>query len=62
MTSVVRASNYEWGRLLWLLYDRAYVLQEAWEWEVGAYRAALGGRARLAPADMRGGRQLNPTP
>ena len=29
---VPKASNYEWDRLIWILYDKDYVMQEAWEW------------------------------
>jgi hypothetical protein len=32
VTLVGKASNYDWDRLIWLLYDRYFVLQEAWEW------------------------------
>jgi hypothetical protein len=60
VTKVGQPSNYDWDRLLWLLYDRFYVLQEAWEWDVEAYRAAFGSRSRVAPADMRLGRRLFP--
>ena len=59
VTLVGKASNYEWDRLIWMLYDRHYVLQEAWEWTVEEYRAAFHEKPRLAPADMRGGRCLH---
>lgn len=58
VTLVASAKNFDWDRLLWLLYDRAYVLQEAWEWQVAAYRAAFETRKRLSPVDMRQGRRL----
>ena len=58
VTLVGKASNYDWDRLVWMLYDRFYVLQEAWEWEMERYRVAFDARSRLAPADMRKGRQL----
>lgn len=58
VTLVGKASNYEWDRLIWLLYDRYFVLQEAWQWEVGWYRAEFHERNRLAPADMRKGKCL----
>ncbi len=58
VTLVGKASNYEWDRLIWLLYDRYFVLQEAWEWEVGQYRTEFHERSRLAPADMRKGKRL----
>lgn len=58
VTLVSKASNYEWDRLIWILYDRDYQLQEAWEWDVGDYRLAFDAKARLSPADMRRGRTL----
>jgi hypothetical protein len=58
VTLVGKASNYYWDRLIWILYDRYFVLQEAWEWEVGQYRLEFHARNRLAPADMRRGKRL----
>ena len=58
VTLVSKARNYEWDRLIWLLYDKEYVLQEAWEWTETDYRKAFNGQKRLAPKDMRGGRRL----
>jgi hypothetical protein len=58
VTLVTKASNYEWDRLVWLLYDRFYALQEAWEWPVDQYRAAFHEKPRLSPADMRKGHCL----
>jgi hypothetical protein len=58
VTKVGKASNYDWDRLLWLLYDRHYVLQEAWEWEVDAYRSAFEQKVHVRPPDMRRGRRL----
>jgi hypothetical protein len=61
VTLVSKARNYEWDRLIWILYDRHYDLQEAWEWDVRDYRAAFDERGQLRPPDMRHGRQLHPT-
>ena len=41
VTKVGKASNYEWDRLIWLLYDRHYVLQEAWEWACSAQAGSI---------------------
>jgi len=66
VTLVARAHNYDWDKLIWILYDRKYELQEAWEWNVGDYRKAFESRSRLGPRDMRGagGHRLfsNPNP
>ena len=31
VTMVPKASNYEWDKLIWILYNKNYVIQEAWE-------------------------------
>ena len=31
----------DWDFLIWILYDRLYRVQEAWLWEVAAYRASV---------------------
>jgi hypothetical protein len=58
VTLVGKASNYEWDCLIWMLYDKAYVLQEAWEWTAEEYQREFDAKRRLAPADMRRGRAL----
>jgi hypothetical protein len=60
VTKVAKAGNYDWDKLVWLLYDRAYVLQEAWEWDAAAYRNAFHDQAHVRPPDMRRGRRLFP--
>ena len=30
VTMVPKATNYEWDKLIWILYDKNYVMQEAW--------------------------------
>src|SRR5262245_54644483 len=34
VTLVAKAKNYDWDRLIWLRYDRAFVIIEAWQWTV----------------------------
>lgn len=58
VTLVGKATNYDWDVLIWILYDKRYVLQEAWEWEVNAYRTAFQTRSRLSPVDLRLGKRL----
>lgn len=60
VTKVAKASNYEWDKLVWLLYDRLYVLQEAWEWDVAEYRLAFHDTIHVRPPDMRRGRRIFP--
>ncbi len=58
VTLVPKSKNYEWDFLIWLLYDPQYQIQEAWLWEVGAYKAAFDSVKRLSPSHYRKGKRL----
>ncbi len=58
VTLVAKARNYEWDRLVWILYDREFRMQEAWLWTVDEYRTAFDHVNRLSPDHMRRGRSL----
>ncbi|CUS35464.1 conserved hypothetical protein [Candidatus Nitrospira nitrosa] len=58
VTLVPKAKNYEWDFLIWILYDQQYQIQEAWLWEVSAYKAAFDSIKRLAPSQYRKGKRL----
>jgi hypothetical protein len=58
VTLVAKATNYDWDRLIWILYDTRYVVSEAWEWDVARYREEFDAVRRLSPRDMRRGRRL----
>ena len=58
VTMVPKAANYEWDRLIWILYDKNYVIQEAWEWGVEEYKDAFDAIKRLYPDHYRKGRCL----
>lgn len=60
VTLVAKATNYEWDRLIWILYDREYNLQEAWQWDVEKYEQTFDAKKRISPKDMRGGIQIFP--
>ena len=59
VTMVPKATNYEWDKLIWILYDKNYVMQEAWEWCVKDYQAAFDGIKRLSPSHDRTGKCLD---
>ena len=40
VTKVPKATNYLWDKLIWILYDQHYVMQEAWEWDVENYKSS----------------------
>lgn len=58
VTMVPKASNYEWDRLIWILYDKDYIMQEAWEWYMKDYKMAFENKKRLSPEDYRKGHCL----
>ncbi len=59
VTLVGKAKNYNWDKLVWILYDQNYSLLEAWAWTVDEYRLRFESVKRLRPADMRQGRRLH---
>lgn len=58
ITNVPSARNYDWDYLVWVSYDTGYEIQEAWMWDVAAYRAAFEHVKRLSPTDLRKGQPL----
>ena len=58
VTLVSLKRKFEWDKLIWLLYSREYVLQEAWEFTVDEYKGRFTQSTRLSPDDMRLGRCL----
>ena len=58
VTLVPKAKNFDWDRLIWILYDRNYAMVEAWEWPVETYRSSFESVNRLSPKLMRQGRKL----
>ena len=60
VTLVGKPNNYEWDKLIWILYDREYVIQEAWQWDVQEHRSQFETKKRLSPVDMRRGVRLYP--
>jgi hypothetical protein len=58
ITWLPKATNYDWDRLIWLMYDREFRLLEAWEWTVENYQRELDAVKRLSPAHMRAGGDL----
>lgn len=58
VTWVPKATNYDWDYLVWVLYNQAYEIQEAWLWEVSAYKAAFDTVKRLSPSHYRKGTKL----
>ena len=60
VTLVPKPKNYDWDRLIWILYNVDYEIEEAWLWERDQYRRAFRDKNRLSPDDYRQGRKLTP--
>jgi hypothetical protein len=58
ITMVPKVQNYDWDKLIWVLYDKWYVMLEAWEWDVVAYKQAFYEMKRLSPGHYRQGKCL----
>ena len=58
VTRCPKASNYEWDKLIWILYDKYYIMLEAWEWDVIDYKSAFDCKKRISPDDYRKGKCL----
>lgn len=58
ITMVPKATNYDWDKLVWVMYDSAYTVLEVWEWDVGLYKEAFDSIKRLSPAHYRKGKCL----
>ena len=60
VTMVSKVKNYDWDKLIWILYDEKYNMQEAWIWDKKDYKVAFENKNRLSPNDMRKGMCLYP--
>tara|TARA_R110002072_G_scaffold301897_1_gene482784 strand:+ start:5374 stop:5796 length:423 start_codon:yes stop_codon:yes gene_type:complete len=58
ITMVPKAANYDWDKLIWVMYDKNYVIQEAWLWNVEDYQKAFDHIKRLSPDHYRAGECL----
>lgn len=62
VTLVAKATNLEWDRLIWLLYNTDYTLAEAWMWEVEDYEREITPLTYSRPNHLRAGHDLLATP
>jgi len=58
VTLVGKSSNFDWDKLVWILYDREYKIEEAWEFTRDEYRKLFESKNRISPEDMRLGSRL----
>jgi hypothetical protein len=58
VTLVGKATTFDWDKLVWILYDREYKMQEAYEFTSDKYIKSFKSKKRLSPEDMRQGTRL----
>jgi hypothetical protein len=58
ITKVPGVTNYDWEKLVWISYNPQFEIQEAWVWDVDAYRGAFSHIKRLSPNHLRQGTTL----
>ena len=60
VTLVGKPTNYNWDKLVWILYDSRYNIEESWEFPRNNYRKLFESKKRISPDDMRKGTKLYP--
>ena len=58
VTLVPKPKNYEWDYLIWILYNKGYEIEEAWQWDVTSFKQTFHQKKRLSPSDYRSGTRL----
>lgn len=53
-----KEGKYLWDFLIWILYDKNYDIEEAWEWDASEYGKQFDSKKTLRPEDMRKGKKL----
>ena len=52
VTLVGKATGFDWNKLVWVLYDREYNIEEAWEFTRNKYRESFESKKRISPSIM----------
>jgi hypothetical protein len=58
VTLVSKAKNFNWHKLIWILYDSEYHIIEAYEFTREQYKKLFATKKRLSPNDMRKGKRI----
>ncbi|GJQ61178.1 MAG: hypothetical protein SCALA702_02310 [Melioribacteraceae bacterium] len=58
VSRVPKAANYYWDKLIWVLYNKFFEIQEVWEWDVHEYKDNFDKINRLTPQMYRNGKCL----
>lgn len=58
VTLVAKCTNFDWDKLIWILYNEQYKPVEAYEFGCEDYKKLFAAKKRLSPNDMRKGVKL----
>ena len=58
VTLTAKPKNYDFDVLIWLLYDKSYMIQEAWRFTVEEYRLRFAQQTYVRPIHMRTGLRI----
>jgi hypothetical protein len=53
-----KPTNYDWDYLIWIRYNKLFVIEEVWRWNVVAYKEYFHQRDSMTLNDMRLGENL----
>ena len=60
VTKVPNVTNYDFDKYIWILYNKEYEIQEAWEWDVKDFKTTFKLGKRISPEEIRAGKPLYP--
>lgn len=60
VTRLPTVSNYDFDKFIWILYNKEYEIQEAWEWDINDFKANFVLKQIIKPKEIRAGKPLFP--
>jgi len=58
VTITAKAKNYDFDKLIWILYNQEFVIQEAYEWNVNEYKEKCEFLKQVRPVHLRQGKRV----
>lgn len=60
VTLIPKAKNYEWDKIIWILYDEKYIIQYAYIWDCNQYKRKFKNKETIRPKDIAMGKRIYP--
>lgn len=58
VTRLPTINNYDFDKFIWILYNKEYEIQEAWEWDINDIKANFVLKQIIKPKEIRAGKAL----